>query len=81
MSENRWRANLFFKKMSDELDLQLSGVLKAISTKEQLQGLNHKELPYLQEKNMATFSLQTGVQIDTSENKCCYVSLHGRGKE
>ena len=51
---------MFFKELSEVLELDLSAILRAISTEAQLQGLNEKELPYLKEENMTQFSLQTG---------------------
>ena len=52
---------MFFKELSEVLELDLSAILRAISTEAQLQGLNEKELPYLKEENMTQFSLQTGM--------------------
>ena len=52
---------MFFKELSEVLELNLSGVLRAISTEAQLQGLNENELPYLKEENVTQFSLQTGM--------------------
>ena len=51
---------MFFKELSEVLELDLSAILRAISTEAQLQGLNEKELPYLKEENMTQFSLQAG---------------------
>ena len=59
--ENQWRMKAFFKELSEVLELNLGGILRAISTEAQLQGLNEKELPYLNEENMTQFSLQTGM--------------------
>ena len=59
--DNQWRLKTFFKELSEILELDLSGILRAISTEAQLQGLNEKELPYLKEENMTQFSLQTGI--------------------
>ena len=61
--ENQWRMKTFFKKFSELLELNLSGILRAISTEAQLEGLNERELPYLKEENMTQFSLQTGVRF------------------
>ena len=59
--ENRWRINLFFKELSKVLDLELGGLLRAISTEAQLQGLNERELPFSSGENMTKFSLETGI--------------------
>ena len=61
--ENQWRMKTFFKELSEVLELDLSDILRAISTEAQLQGLNEKELPYLKKENMTQFSLQTGMCI------------------
>ena len=60
--DNQWRMKTFFKELSEVLELDLSGILRAISTEAQLQGLNENELPYLKEENMTQFSLQTGIK-------------------
>ena len=52
---------MFFKELSEVLDLDLRAILRAISTEAQLQGLDEKELPYLKGENMTQFSLQTGM--------------------
>lgn len=62
MCDNRWRMKTFFKELTEVLELDLSGILRAISTEAQLQGLNENELPYLKEENMTQFSLQTGIK-------------------
>ena len=59
--DNQWRVKTFFKELSEVLKFDLGGILRAISTTAQLQGLNEKELPYLIEENVTTFSLQTGM--------------------
>ena len=74
--ENQWRMKVFFKELSEVLELDLSAILRAISTEAQLQGLNEKELPYLKEENMTQFSLQTGkmhlkhVESSPQKNMC-----------
>ena len=52
---------MFFKELSKVLDLELGGLLRAISTEAQLQGLNERELPFSSGENMTKFSLETGI--------------------
>ena len=61
---------MFFKELSKVLDLELGGLLRAISTEAQLQGLNEKELPYSSTENVTHFSLETGIYwVVESSNK------------
>ena len=60
MCDNRWRVKSFFKEISSVLDLQLSDILRSISTQEQLWDLDERELPYLRKENL-TISLLEGM--------------------
>ena len=63
---------MFFKELSEVLELDLSAILRAISTEAQLQGLDEKELPYLKGENiMMVLAMMAINDLHGEENQCC----------